>query len=284
MGTFAKIFIVVNLVLAVVFLGAASSLLGTIEDYKGKWQESVKVHDDFVTTTKAKEKVYKDDIDSMKTKIGRLESEKSQLESDAKRNSEEWAAISKAYNLQTEEVKQMAAATADLQKNLDAANASIERLNTKYETALADTRAAKQSEDDLRNDLERVTQQMKRVQADLETCQKEKAAVVEDNQKKARLLAQASAIFGNDWIKNLKDMPAVSGQVTGVDEGLNIVLVSVGTDDEMEVGFTMTVYRGGEFIGQLIIDKVGEDWASGHMDRSLSKSFPVKGDQVATRL
>ncbi len=284
MGTFAKIFIVVNLVLAVVFLGAASSLLGTIEDYKGKWSDSVKVHDDYVKTAKAKVKQLDDDIDSMKTKIGRLENENSRLESADKQRNLEWSALEKQYNGRSEQLKALASKVDDLQKDLEKARQSVESLNGKYETALADTRTAKQGEDDLRNDLERANQQLKRVQADLATCQKEKATLSEADQKKARLIAQFTAKFGTGALAGIMDMPAVNGQVTGVDEDLNIVLVSVGTDDDMEVGFTMTVFRGGEFVGNLIIDKVGQDWASGHMDRSMSKSFPVKGDQVATQL
>ena len=42
--------------------------------------------------------------------------------------------------------------------------------------------------------------------------------------------------------------------------------------------------RGGEYVGVLVIDKVGPDWASGHMDQSKSKSFPQRGDDVATQL
>jgi hypothetical protein len=38
MGTFAKIFIVVNLVLAVVVLGAGAALLGTAESWKARYQ------------------------------------------------------------------------------------------------------------------------------------------------------------------------------------------------------------------------------------------------------
>jgi len=62
------------------------------------------------------------------------------------------------------------------------------------------------------------------------------------------------------------------------------VLISVGEDDAVKQGYTMTVYRGGEYVGKLVIDKVGPDWASGHMDQGVSKSFPAKGDEVATQL
>jgi hypothetical protein len=125
---------------------------------------------------------------------------------------------------------------------------------------------------------------MKRTEADLAQTQKDKTELAEKVEKQANLIAMVNERLGADWIKGIQDMPAIDGQVTGTDEELNIVLISVGTDDNVKVGFTMTVFRGGEYVGKLVIDKVGPDWASGHMDRGVSKSFPMKGDSVATQL
>jgi small nuclear ribonucleoprotein (snRNP)-like protein len=160
----------------------------------------------------------------------------------------------------------------------------ISGLNAKYDKALADQRSAKQTSDDLRNDLERANGNIAQLEADLAATQKEKTELAEDNQKKANLIAMIAAKIGSAAIAEMENMPDIRGQVTGVDEDLNIVLVSVGVDDDVKVGFTMTVYRGGEYVGKLVIDKVGPDWASGHMDQGVSKSFPVKGDEVATQL
>jgi hypothetical protein len=284
MGTFAKIFIVVNLVLAVVFLGAASTLLGTIEDYKGKWQTVDKELAEKKKTSAAKEKQLNDDIDALKSQKTTLEANKSKLEAAEKVRNEEWLALKTEYNKGTATLEKQAATLTDLQKNLDKASQTISELESKYDAALAGERAAKQVSDDLRNDIEREIAARKQVEADLASCQKEKTELAEADQKKATLIAMINSKFGTTWIQDLQDMPAISGQVTGVDEDLNIVLISVGVDDLVKVGFTMTVFRGGEYVGKLVIDKVGPDWASGHMDQGVSKSFPMKGDNVATQL
>jgi hypothetical protein len=80
------------------------------------------------------------------------------------------------------------------------------------------------------------------------------------------------------------EMLAVAGLVTGVDEDLNLVLISVGTEDGVAVGYVFRVFRGSEFVGTLIIDRVGPDWAAGHMKQSETKVFPRRGDDVATKL
>ena len=45
-------------------------------------------------------------------------------------------------------------------------------------------------------------------------------------------------------------VPSGHGRVTGTDEELNIVLVSVGSDDPVRVGVSMTVSRRGEPMSQ----------------------------------
>jgi uncharacterized protein YoxC len=284
MGTFAKIFIVVNLVLAVVFLGAASTLLGTIEDYKGKWEGVSKDLAALKKSSEAKEKQLNDDIDAFKIKTTKLENEKSRLESAEKVRNEEWLSLKTEFNKMSQTFETQASTLKDLEKDLADARVEIAGLNTKYDKALSDTRAAKQTSDDLRNDLERANGNIAQLEADLAATQKEKTELAEDNQKKANLIAMIAAKIGSAAIAEMENMPDIRGQVTGVDEDLNIVLVSVGVDDDVKVGFTMTVYRGGEYVGKLVIDKVGPDWASGHMDQGVSKSFPVKGDEVATQL
>jgi DNA repair exonuclease SbcCD ATPase subunit len=284
MGTFAKIFIVVNLVLAVVFLGAASTLLGTIEDFKGKWEG---VSKDLVALKKSsadKEKQLNDDIDAFKVKTTKLENEKSRLDSAEKVRNEEWLSLKTEFNKMSQTFETQASTLKDLEKDLADARVEIAGLNTKYDKALSDTRAAKQTSDDLRNDLERANGNIAQLEADLASTQKEKTELAEADQKKANLIAMIKAKIGSAAVMEMENMPDIKGQVTGVDEDLNIVLVSVGGDDEVKVGFTMTVYRGGEYVGKLVIDKVGPDWASGHMDQGVSKSFPVKGDEVATQL
>jgi DNA repair exonuclease SbcCD ATPase subunit len=284
MGTFAKIFIVVNLVLAVVFLGAASTLLGTIEDYKGKWEGVSKDLAALKKSSEAKEKQLNDDIDAFKIKTTKLENEKSRLESAEKVRNEEWLSLKTEFNKMSQTFETQASTLKDLEKDLADARVEIAGLNTKYDKALSDTRAAKQTSDDLRNDLERANGNIAQLEADLASTQKEKTELAEADQKKANLIAMIKAKIGSAAVMEMENMPDIKGQVTGVDEDLNIVLVSVGGDDEVKVGFTMTVYRGGEYVGKLVIDKVGPDWASGHMDQGVSKSFPVKGDEVATQL
>jgi hypothetical protein len=123
----------------------------------------------------------------------------------------------------------------------------------------------------LHADVERLTSKADRSAAEL----REKSAWIE--QIKRRL--GSSVISGGPT-----NMASVDGLVTRVVEEFNFVGITIGKDAELAIGETMTVYRGNEYIGKLVIDKKGDDWASGHMDLKLTKTFPKKGDSASTRL
>jgi hypothetical protein len=74
------------------------------------------------------------------------------------------------------------------------------------------------------------------------------------------------------------------GVVARIDGDLNIVLISIERGADLEVGDGMTVYRNTEYLGKLVIDKRGDDWAAGHMYPELTKTFPKKGDCASTQL
>jgi hypothetical protein len=96
------------------------------------------------------------------------------------------------------------------------------------------------------------------------------------------LVEQIRERLGADGFSYPSNGAPVDAVVSLVDEELNFVQISIGMDDELDIGEIMLVYRGNEYVGKLIIDKKGDDWASGHMD--LTKTFPKKGDSASSKL
>lgn len=284
MGMFAKIFIVVNLVLAVVFLGAASTLLGTAEDYKG-------MHDKLLTETTAQKKKLNDEIAALQADNAKYKGEKTlwmnkneELETRIQRDTVTYKNLTEKFNVAIETNSKYEESLRNLNGLLDKEKEQNKVLAGQNETALADMRSAKEDADNLRSDNERLMASVKNLQGNLAQVEKEMARVSDDNTKKASLLKQIEARLGADVVAGLRNQTAVDALVARVDEELNIVLITVGTDDELKIGDIMTVYRGNEYVGKLIIDKTGDDWASGHMDMGLTKTFPQQGDSASTRL
>jgi myosin heavy subunit len=297
MGTFAKIFIVVNLVLAVVFLGAAAALLGTAESWKTKYAQdsyqevtepgadqvmnkSVK---DRIVALEAQLKVATEERDSYQNDL--LVEQRRATERDKKiveQNASMEGIVAK-YNQAASDFQELKSSFDDMKANYKEAFDENKKLQGQVDDALAEAAQAKQDADDLRETLEREQGTVKQLQADLAAAEKANAAVTEEKNRLADVVAmvnqKAPGLLGG-----MLAQEAVKGTVVGVDADLNIVLLSVGAQDKVQIGYTFTVYRGGQYIGKLVIDKVGPDWASGHMDQGLTKEFPQRGDEAATQL
>lgn len=80
--------------------------------------------------------------------------------------------------------------------------------------------------------------------------------------------------------------PPVDGIVMAVKTDIdpNLVLLSVGADDNVQVGFVFTVYRGGTFVGQVIVDRVLPDVSACRVMFTAEGQSIREGDSAATRL
>jgi hypothetical protein len=73
----------------------------------------------------------------------------------------------------------------------------------------------------------------------------------------------------------------IDGVVLGVSDKVNLVLISVGGKEEVRVGMTFFVTRDGEFVSQLIVDKVEDGWAACREMTEFRKKKIEQGDIVS---
>ncbi len=79
-------------------------------------------------------------------------------------------------------------------------------------------------------------------------------------------------------------VPKIDGVVIGVSDKVNLVLISVGNKDKVQVGYKFTVYRGSEYVSKLVVDKVEGDWAACRELTEFRKSEIQQGDNISTRV
>jgi len=75
--------------------------------------------------------------------------------------------------------------------------------------------------------------------------------------------------------------PPIDGMVVGVQEG--VVVLSVGKDDNVEIGYEFTIYDGNRFIGKVQVTKVLDDM-SGCTILFQEDSGIREGHKASTRL
>jgi hypothetical protein len=74
----------------------------------------------------------------------------------------------------------------------------------------------------------------------------------------------------------------IEGKTTAVATEIGLVVISQGRDAGVEAGDAFTVYRGGEFVAQVVVDRVDAKWSAGKV--VLKKSDPRPGDDVSNHI
>ncbi len=77
-------------------------------------------------------------------------------------------------------------------------------------------------------------------------------------------------------------VPNLSTKVIAVDRERNAIVISIGGDDRVKVGYEFVVYRGNEYVATLVIDRVESDSATGHSLKEIEKETVLVGDAVTT--
>jgi len=78
-------------------------------------------------------------------------------------------------------------------------------------------------------------------------------------------------------------VPRVSGKVVGVGKKHEFVVIDIGEEDGVKVGFQMTIHRGLEYIAKMVIKRVYPNQSAGKVIEMTQKSRVRIGDKVLTR-
>jgi TolA-binding protein len=280
MSAIAKILIVLNLLLAVAFLGAAATFLGQQESWKfkhtelnDKYTRETKELNDALTSVRNKNRELEQNASQAQSSLTALQSRFDQKETD-------YTQLSNAQNELIAKYNSLSATYDDIVAQNKQLAADKDRLVNEKDQAMSERRAAI---DDKNN----ATTEQKRLEGEIEDLNTQ---IAELNK---RLVANADELESANIkleayrkqvgeLPNLINPPKLDGKVTGVDNDLNIVLLSIGRDDDVKPGFTFTVYRGNEYVGKIMIDKVEKDYASGYSMKELQKHPIEVGDDVTT--
>ncbi|MFM8891890.1 MAG: hypothetical protein ACKOTB_09785, partial [Planctomycetia bacterium] len=108
----------------------------------------------------------------------------------------------------------------------------------------------------------------------------ERKAQLERQVANARMLLQQSGLSVDSPPRDR--VPKLDGNVLAVAEGA--IEVSIGGDDGLQVGHTLEVYRGDQYVGRAVVRAVRPDHAIAEPVREFMRGVVQRGDKVTTRL
>jgi uncharacterized protein (DUF3084 family) len=278
MSQLARIFVVVNFLLAAGFLYAAAMFLGLNEDYKKRFEDTSKTLAAEKDAAARREKEQNRRVDELtresqtlkeesagqKGNLAQLQRSNEQAEKDKR---EKDAAIAKEQgNLQSAN-ENLRRAQEDLTKRTDEAN----QLRTK---AMESEAAERKANDELTKAKADIVDRDNKI-AELE---KEKTTLTAkvDELEIVKRVAQESGVD----IGALLLQPAIAdAKVIGVDMDMKLVQVNAGSDKKVSRGAVLDIVRGDRYIGRIKVDQVYPNSSAG----TISVLRPGEAVQVGDR-
>ena len=260
MSSIGKILVVVNLVLSLVVLGAAGALLQRTETTKadydrvsGEISDITQELEDARNEALAKERQLSqeklvlqqenDDVkvarDNAQRTSNKLELDNQQLRDDITKINTKLDALESTFQATNQRNTELVDANAQLRTESMDAKAAQRDAETAMRQAQADLAAAQTAI------------------ADLET---QVASLTDDLNDAENLLAIAGS-QGID-LSGVVAAPPLDASVVDVDNQYDFVILDKGSRDGVKTGFVLDVHRGGQWLGQVRVDKVYDDYST----------------------
>jgi hypothetical protein len=136
---------------------------------------------------------------------------------------------------------------------------------------------------DAEDDRARIEGDLKRATDDVAEKERQLAELTKDRDNKAAML-EALNKLGVDVAQIIgNNVPLIEAKVSEV--GNNFVVLSVGENEKVQIGFAFYVYRGGDYIGRVVVDKVYPDSATARVTLKNDKGLEFRAmDNATTRL
>ncbi len=286
MNTLSKVFVVVNLVFAAVFCAFTLTLYSKRVDWKDAYKESEKKYEDFEKEKDAEiTQLQKEKTALQSTLDQTVVSNKAFFEKNAELQSELKNQGVARYEAEQERrllADRIEAATLELDrryKHIERMHRIVLTQQKAYEISKANMRNALNEKMEMENEANNSRHR-------LVASQKEKARLEKDLHHNSWVIQklQDSGVPVQDIVFGAGDQPDVDihGKVLAVRPEVNLIMVSVGTDQKVRKGYRFTVFREDRYIGKVEVEKVFANMCSARILSEWTKEKVKEGDDVST--
>lgn len=285
MSPIGRIFIVLNLILAALFLGWASHALGTTEDYKGQLEAEKTAHvatqtqadkdkEERDTTIAALQDQVRSTTESQKLVTADKERFETQLSEEKRRNEQmqgNLTTISNTLNDYNDTIRQ-------LETTKDGLVERAHEAEGERDDAVAQAAAAEQA----RRDAEEAKAGSDQQIADLEVERTGLQDQVSQLETQKAMIMELTGMEASDLVA----VPKIDGQILDVrlDLAPGLVMLNVGGNQQVKRGYTFEVWQGSQYKGQVRVVDVQGDVCSALVANTVAGTTIRQGDRASTIL
>jgi myosin heavy subunit len=281
MNTFAKVLVVIVLLLSSGFAISQMVLYSKREMYRAKYaeerQQRTKLEDQLETKTEQVDeiRIARDQIQQRLTsQVNNLKEDLQDAElqiSDLKRRNE---------NLQTT-ASETSTRLNNLVDRLNEKDGVIDQLEQKVEDLDGDLKDALAKVENLDETVRTKENKIDQLDKRIAELQQEKRQIVQEREDLESVLAQLEA---KGVHVGTTEVPIIEAKVVRVDNELGAVVLDKGKEDNVQVGYPFTIYRDSEYVARVYVQQVHEDYSLARVDKQLAQQDTKVGDEATTRI
>lgn len=281
MNTFAKVLVVIVLLLSSGFAISQMVLYQKREMYRAKYAQERRER------TKLEEQLEKktDEADELRTARDqiqqRLTSQVNNLKEDVQDAELQISDLKRRNeNLQTTAGETSTRLT-NLVDRLNEKDGVIDELEQKVQDLDGDLKDALAKVENLNENVREKTNKIDQLDKRIAELQQEKRQIVQEREDLESVLAQLEA---KGVHVGVTEVPIIDAKVVRVDNELGAVVLNKGKESNVQVGHPFTIYREEEFVARVYVQQVHEDYSLARVDKKLAKKDMKVGDEATTRI
>jgi chromosome segregation ATPase len=280
MSTVAKIFVILNFVLAAVLLGSAAAELGHEDNWKVRHDKTLAEKDGEIANVTKLLNEERGNVKTLQANLNQAGDERNQAREKADALQTAYEQIKKSYDELNASLANQSKALQIAQNTIQEGRKLVDQLQQERQVltdnlskASEERVAAVKMQNQLELNLEQLTAQLQDTQAKLATA---------DGDLKGTRFRLESILRSNPGIDQGAEQPAQTAKVLAADNAANIVVVSLGAEDGVKEGFRYTLSRGNQYVATIQITNVQAKQSAGKVMTGMSKMPVAAGDDAMT--
>lgn len=283
MSSIGKIFIVVNLVLSLVFLGAASALISKGSDLKKQLDEKTAGMSKAEAEVKEIDAKHKATINDQQKTMDALRAEKNRFQTDAE-------SLRVAYDQEKQVNAQLRGDVDGIKADLGNYATNNKMLHEQITAIQAEKDKIRDAKDAAVSAQEKAETEAKDAAAAMRKAQGELADIKDGAEKAMRerdeVVAklkrmQSMTGMGADM---LQGQPQIETSVQEVSDDLGMVMLNAGKNQGVQIGYSFDLYSGSTYLGKAVVDNVQETYSSAKVTIRVPGASISKGAKATTKL
>lgn len=276
MSLVAKVFVVLNLIVSVVFLVFAMNVWTANTKWQKMYEKEKMLNVEFLAKAQkheldlAQRLVYEQGVNALQAKTNNdLKLEKNRYRDDLLQKDTQLASVTNARDMKDAENQELARENKRYQDEIVKLQGVVRKQQQAVIVERENAVNARREKTEMENELNLVKQTLSALQIDKRSIEED---LSRQNARIERLLragVPVASIIGEDPEASQPVIP--DAQVLAVRPEVGLVMISVGTQQNVKPGFRFTISRGDQYVAKVQVEKVYPDMCSARIVEGLQK-------------